>query len=153
MPARICFAVASGFEMLDLSGPPGAFHLVTRLRGADDETAFSASGGLVESSAGLPLYADGIVATLVPNHSKHLEEAGQGGPLARRLVRVALPQRFGRFDAPSLAPMLVALVAWVAVPEARLAGMGPTRAGAGQGLRLVRWRGWRVWPMPLCRRV
>ncbi|MES2334332.1 MAG: NnrS family protein [Pseudomonadota bacterium] len=56
-----------------------------------------------------------------------------------------MPVPFGRFDAASLLLMLGALMAWVAVPEARLAGVALLLAGAVQGLRLARWRGWRVW--------
>jgi uncharacterized protein involved in response to NO len=56
-----------------------------------------------------------------------------------------MPVPFGRFDGASLVLTLGALVAWVAVPEARLTGVALIVAGVIQGLRLSRWRGWRVW--------
>ena len=57
---RICFAVAPGFEMLDLAGPLCAFNLAKKLHGAEYEIAVSsAMGGMVEGSAGLPLPTDG----------------------------------------------------------------------------------------------
>lgn len=56
-----------------------------------------------------------------------------------------MPVPFGRFDGASLVLMLGALVAWVAVPEARLTGVALILAGVVQTLRLSRWRGWRVW--------
>lgn len=56
-----------------------------------------------------------------------------------------MPVPFGRFDAASLVLLLLALLAWVAAPEARLTGLALILAGAVQAVRLTRWRGWRVW--------
>ncbi|MDZ4089501.1 MAG: NnrS family protein [Tabrizicola sp.] len=56
-----------------------------------------------------------------------------------------MPVPFGRFDAASLALTLGALLAWVALPEEPLTGLALIIAGAGQALRLARWRGFRVW--------
>jgi uncharacterized protein involved in response to NO len=60
-----------------------------------------------------------------------------------------LPVPFGRFDAASLVVTLVSLLVWVAWPDAGYCGVALVLAGLVQGLRLVRWRGWRVWPSPL----
>lgn len=56
-----------------------------------------------------------------------------------------MPVPFGRFDAASLVLLLLALLAWVAAPDARLTGLALILAGAVQAVRLTRWRGWRVW--------
>jgi uncharacterized protein involved in response to NO len=56
-----------------------------------------------------------------------------------------MPELFGRFDAASLVLTLGALLAWVALPEARLTGFALILVGAIQAVRLARWRGWRVW--------
>lgn len=56
MSHRIAFVVAPGFELLDLAGPLCAFNLAKKLHGADYEIAVvSATGGMVEGSAGLPV--------------------------------------------------------------------------------------------------
>ena len=60
-----------------------------------------------------------------------------------------LPVPFGRFDVASLVVMLVSLFAWVGRPEAGSSGVALILAGGVQGLRLARWRGWRVWSSPL----
>lgn len=57
----------------------------------------------------------------------------------------SLPVSFGRFDAAVLLVTLGALLCWVAWPDARLTGLALVVAGVAQGLRLARWRGWRVW--------
>ena len=56
-----------------------------------------------------------------------------------------MPEPFGRFDAAGLVLTLGSLLAWVALPEARMSGVALIVAGAVQALRLSRWRGWRVW--------
>ncbi len=61
----------------------------------------------------------------------------------------ALPVPFGRFDVLCLGGTLVSLLVWVAWPESVFAGAVLILAGALQGLRLLRWRGWRVWSSPL----
>ena len=60
-----------------------------------------------------------------------------------------LPVPFGRFDGASLVGTLVALLVWVVWPESRYSGVALMLAGAVQGQRLLRWRGWRVWSSPL----
>ncbi|MDZ4394327.1 NnrS family protein [Cypionkella sp.] len=60
-----------------------------------------------------------------------------------------LPVPFGRFDVASLVVMLTGLLAWVVWPESRYSGVALMLAAAVQGLRLLRWRGWRVWSSPL----
>lgn len=60
-----------------------------------------------------------------------------------------MPVPFKRFDGGSLAVSLLALLIWVVWPVSVLTGMGLVLAGMVQGLRLARWRGWRVWSSPL----
>ena len=60
-----------------------------------------------------------------------------------------LPVPFGRFDMVSLAVSLPALLIWVDSPASVWAGSILALAGALQGYRLSRWRGWRVWSSPL----
>lgn len=60
-----------------------------------------------------------------------------------------LPVPFGRFDAASLVVTLMALLVWVTWQEAAYTAVALMLAGALQGLRLLRWRGWRVWSSPL----
>ncbi|MFN3724125.1 MAG: NnrS family protein [Paracoccaceae bacterium] len=61
----------------------------------------------------------------------------------------ALPVPFGRFDAASLGVTLLALLVWVIWPMSLPAGVLLMLAGVGQGVRMLRWRGWRVWSSPL----
>ncbi|RGP38980.1 NnrS family protein [Pseudotabrizicola alkalilacus] len=77
-----------------------------------------------------------IGGRIIPSFTRNwLAKAGPG----------PLPLPFGRFDAASLVLMLAALLCWVAFPEAQVTGIALILAGAGQILRLARWRGWRVW--------
>ena len=59
------------------------------------------------------------------------------------------PVPFGRFDMASLGFSLLALLLWVALPDATLTGLALILAGCVQVMRLARWRGWRVWSSPL----
>ncbi|MFN7225155.1 MAG: NnrS family protein [Paracoccaceae bacterium] len=61
----------------------------------------------------------------------------------------ALPVPFGRLDAVSLGATLLALLVWVIWPMWLLTGVLLLLAGVGQGARMLRWRGWRVWSSPL----
>lgn len=77
-----------------------------------------------------------IGGRIIPSFTRNwLAKAGPG----------PLPLPFGRFDAANLVLMLAALLCWVAFPEAQVTGIALILAGAGQILRLARWRGWRVW--------
>ncbi|WP_262029261.1 NnrS family protein [Microvirga sp. Mcv34] len=60
-----------------------------------------------------------------------------------------LPAPFGRYDIVSVVAALVALLAWIAVPEARVTGPGLIAAGSLQAMRLGRWAGERAWRDPL----
>lgn len=60
-----------------------------------------------------------------------------------------LPMPFGRFDAISLGVVLLAELVWVVWPTSLLTGVLLGLAGVGQGARMLRWRGWRVWSSPL----
>lgn len=57
----------------------------------------------------------------------------------------ALPVPFGRFDAVSLGATLLALLVWVVWPMSLSTGLLLVMAGVGQGIRMLRWHGWRVW--------
>ncbi|MFN4129248.1 MAG: NnrS family protein [Paracoccaceae bacterium] len=57
----------------------------------------------------------------------------------------ALPVPFARFDAVSLGATLLALLVWVIWPVSLPAGVLLVLAGVGQGARMLRWRGGRVW--------
>jgi uncharacterized protein involved in response to NO len=61
----------------------------------------------------------------------------------------ALPVPFGRFDAASIGATLFALLVWVIWPMSLLTGVLLVLAGVVQGVRMARWRGWRVWSSPL----
>jgi uncharacterized protein involved in response to NO len=61
----------------------------------------------------------------------------------------AMPAPVGRLDAASLGLTLLALMLWVALPESAFAGSGMMLAGVAQGVRLVRWQGWRTMASPL----
>jgi uncharacterized protein involved in response to NO len=52
-----------------------------------------------------------------------------------------LPQPFGRFDALALASSVLALVAWIAMPQHILTGVLLVAAGGLQTVRLARWAG------------
>lgn len=61
----------------------------------------------------------------------------------------ALPEPFGRFDVISLAATLLALMVSVIWPASLAGGVLLLVAGASQGARMPRWRGWRIWSSPL----
>lgn len=61
----------------------------------------------------------------------------------------ALPSPFGHLDTVSVGVTLVALLVWVIWPISWPSGVLLVLAGVGQGVRMARWRGWRVWPSPL----
>ena len=61
----------------------------------------------------------------------------------------ALPVPFNRFDAASLAAGALALLAWVAAPEALAAAVLCALAAALHLIRLARWRGHETWRSPL----
>ena len=61
----------------------------------------------------------------------------------------ALPVPFGRVDATGLGGVLLALTVWIVWPMSLLTGVLLVLAGVGQGARMLRWRGWRVWSSPL----
>jgi uncharacterized protein involved in response to NO len=52
-----------------------------------------------------------------------------------------LPQPFGRFDALALAGSVLALVAWIALPQHVVTGVLLLAAGVVQSVRLARWAG------------
>lgn len=54
----------------------------------------------------------------------------------------ARPAPFGRFDQATLALTGIALIAWVAAPEAVVSGVLMVVAGVAHADRLLRWRGW-----------
>ncbi|MFO1151564.1 MAG: NnrS family protein [Alsobacter sp.] len=56
-----------------------------------------------------------------------------------------LPASFGGFDAASIAAAALALVAWIAAPESRVAGVLLALAALAQAVRLARWAGDRTW--------
>lgn len=60
-----------------------------------------------------------------------------------------LPVPFGRCDAISLGVVLLALSVWVIWPMSLLTGVLLVLASVGQGARMLRWRGWRVWSSPM----
>lgn len=61
--------------------------------------------------------------------------------LVKTLPGAVEPAPFGALDRFALAATLVALIAWVAFPDARLTAVLQVIAGAALFLRLVRWRG------------
>lgn len=60
-----------------------------------------------------------------------------------------LPAPFGRLDAASLGATLLALMLWVALPDAEVSASGMMLAGLVQVIRLSRWLGWRTLASPL----
>lgn len=61
----------------------------------------------------------------------------------------ALPKPFGQFDTLAIAILLLALVAWVALPEDPWSAALAATAAAFHLLRLFRWQGWRTTSEPL----
>lgn len=60
-----------------------------------------------------------------------------------------LPAQPNRFDLATLAVTALALLAWAALPDAKVSGALLIAAGALQAFRLARWSGWRTWREPL----
>ena len=69
--------------------------------------------------------------------------------LAKHGRQEGLPTQPGRFDVATLATTAVALAAWVAVPDTKLAGALLLAASVLQCLRLARWSGLRTLGEPL----
>jgi uncharacterized protein involved in response to NO len=59
------------------------------------------------------------------------------------------PASFDPLDSLALALTALALLVWVAAPEARLASAAQLAAGIALAARLARWRGGRTWREPL----
>lgn len=83
-----------------------------------------------------------IGGRIIPSFTRNwlVKQSPEPGPL---------PVPFGRFDALSLGGVLLALAVWVVWPMSMLSGVLMGLAGVGQGARMLRWRGWRVWSSPL----
>lgn len=56
-----------------------------------------------------------------------------------------LPASFGRFDMASMVVAGIALLVWIAAPDAQMTGVVLILAGALQAVRLARWAGERTW--------
>jgi uncharacterized protein involved in response to NO len=65
----------------------------------------------------------------------------------RRTGREPVP--YGRLDLISAIVTAGALVLWQLLPYAQVTGLCLMLAGAGNLLRMVRWRGWETWCEPL----
>ena len=61
----------------------------------------------------------------------------------------SLPVPFGRFDRVCLGLLVVALLAWLVVPEAEATGWGLLAVALLHLVRLLRWRGWSSLAEPL----
>jgi uncharacterized protein involved in response to NO len=61
----------------------------------------------------------------------------------------AVPASFGWADRAALGLTAIALIAWVAVPDAAVTSGLALLAAVAQGVRLVRWRGAGAWREPL----
>lgn len=97
------------------------------------EGVYAASGrGLRAGLAAAIMMISLIGGRIVPAFTRNWL-AARGGE--------ALPAPFGRLDKLSLAVTLVALVVWVARPEAPETGYLLLAAGVAQAARLARWRG------------
>lgn len=62
---------------------------------------------------------------------------------------VALPRPYGRLDMVAMGALIVALTAWVAVPDSPLVVVTGVPAAVLQAIRLARWRGYAVLEEPL----
>lgn len=109
-----------------------AFHLEAQFHGTADYSARAA----LALTVFLILLIGGRV---VPSFT--------GNWLARR--GEARPTAFDKLDAVLLIVSAIALLAWIAFPEAALTGLLLLAGGAGSLLRLARWRGWRTCADPL----
>jgi uncharacterized protein involved in response to NO len=69
--------------------------------------------------------------------------------LVRALPGAGVPAPFGALDRVALAATLVALIAWVALPDTTPTAVLQILAGAALLLRLARWRGTRTGAEPL----
>ena len=63
--------------------------------------------------------------------------------------RTLLPTPFGRFDTVAVGALLVALLAWVVLPEGPVTAALCVLAAVLQAVRLWRWRGWQTLEEPL----
>jgi uncharacterized protein involved in response to NO len=71
-----------------------------------------------------------------------------GDYLAERRMPTG-PASFSRFDGLSMFLVLIAVLAWIARPDAYVAGALLGAAGVANFIRLLRWGGWMAWREPL----
>lgn len=69
--------------------------------------------------------------------------------MTKQGIREGVPGQPTRLDFVVTGVTAVALLAWIAVPNARAAASLLAAAGLLQLIRLARWRGWRTWRDPL----
>ncbi len=116
-----------------LAAADAGFFIEAHLRGTADYSARAALALIIF----LILLFGGRVVPSFPGN--WLAKRGE----ARR------PAPFDRHDGIVLGVSGVALVAWVAFPDARASGLALLLGGAGNLYRLARWRGWRTGSDPL----
>ncbi|WP_037565902.1 NnrS family protein [Sphingomonas sp. UNC305MFCol5.2] len=82
-----------------------------------------------------------IGGRIIPAFTRNwLTKAGEGG---------RLPPQMNRFDIAALAVTVASLLAWAALPDARVSGALLIAAGLLQTARLARWSGLRTWREPI----
>lgn len=69
--------------------------------------------------------------------------------LVKQGMREGLPTQPGRFDLGVIALTAFAFLAWITAPQGWLTGSLFAVAGAGQAVRLARWKGWKTFADPL----
>ncbi|MGH7043591.1 MAG: NnrS family protein [Acetobacteraceae bacterium] len=69
--------------------------------------------------------------------------------LARARPAAPMPAPFGIVDRIALGAAALALLAWVAAPDAAVSAWTALAAGVLLASRLARWQGWRTWREPL----
>ncbi len=120
----LLLAVANGLDHAEAMGAPLPPGLGYRL-----------AVGLIVMMIGL------IGGRIIPSFTRNwLTKQGAAGPL---------PGQPGRLDVVALAATALALIGWVAMPDAAASGYALLLAGVVQVVRLVRWQGMRTMREPI----
>lgn len=119
------------------------------LYGAVDALDHAAAAGLIADPDLAWKCAVALVTILISLIGGRIIPSFTRNWLMKHGVAKGLPVQPGRFDLAVIAVTGVAMLAWILAPIGWITGGVLAIAGAGQAVRLARWKGWRTFPDPL----
>jgi uncharacterized protein involved in response to NO len=114
-----------------------------------DALDYAAAGGLL-ADAQLGIRAGiALVVVLISLIGGRIVPSFTRNWMAKKGLSQGLPGQPSRFDLFTIVATALALLGWIAVPDASGVGAALVAVGLLQLVRLARWRGWRTWSDPL----